>query len=65
LTWIIPLSIVSYLLLILPGMAIGGGDLQQSSGAPRGHGRRYLAALLIPVGCWFVVALVWGLFVKL
>jgi hypothetical protein len=64
LLWIISLSMVSYLLLILPGMAVVGRDLPQPWGAQRGRGRRYLAAVLIPVGCWFVVALVDGLFVR-
>jgi hypothetical protein len=64
LIWIIPPSIVSYLLLILPGMAVVGRILPQPSVNLRGRGRRYLAALFIPVGCWLVVAMVEALFVK-
>jgi hypothetical protein len=64
LLWIIPLSMVSYLLLILPGMAVAGRDLPQPWAAQRERGRRYLVAVLIPVGCWFIVALVARLFVK-
>ena len=62
---IIPLSIVSYLLLILPGMVIVGRNLPEPSIVLRGRGRRYLAALLIPVGCWFGVAIVIGLLFKM
>lgn len=65
LIWIIPLSIVSYLLLILPGMVIIGRNLPEPSIVLRGRGRRYLAALLIPVACWFGVAIVLRLFIKM
>jgi hypothetical protein len=65
LIWIIPLSIVSYLLLILPGMAVVGRDLPQPTVDLGGRGRRYCAALLIPLGCWVGVAIVIGHFIKL
>jgi hypothetical protein len=64
LIWIIPLSIVSYLLLILPGMVVFGRDLPQPSNVQTGRGRRYSAALLLPVGCWLGVAIVIGNFAK-
>ena len=65
LIWIIPLSIVSYLLLILPGMAVVGRNLPQPLVDLRGRGRRYLTALLIPVACWLGVAIAIGLFIKM
>jgi hypothetical protein len=65
LIWIIPLSIVSYLLLILPGMAVVGRYLPQPPVDRRGRVRSCLAAILIPAGCWFGIALVMGLFFKL
>jgi hypothetical protein len=65
LIWIIPLSIVSYLLLVLPGLVVVGRDLPRPSDVLQGRGRRYLSALLIPVGCWLGVAIVMGFFVKL
>jgi hypothetical protein len=64
LVWIIPLSIVSYLLLILPGLAVVGRNLPHPSVVRRGRGRRYMAALVIPVGCWLLVAVVAGRFLK-
>ena len=64
LIWIIPLSIVSYLLLILPGMAVVGRYLPQPEVDQR-RVRSYLAAILIPVGCWLAVAIVTGIFFKL
>ena len=51
LIWIIPLSIVSYLLLILPGMAVVGRYLPQPSVDRERRVRSYLAAILVPVGC--------------
>jgi hypothetical protein len=65
LIWIIPLSIVSYLLLILPGMVVVGRNLPQPLVVLRGRVRSYLAALLIPVGCWLAVAIVIGHFIKM
>ena len=65
LIWIIPLSIVSYLLLILPGIAVVG---RYSPEPPLNRQRRvrsHLAAILIPVGCWLGVAILMGLFFKL
>jgi hypothetical protein len=65
LIWIIPLSVVSYLLLILPGIAVVGRFLPQPPVARRGRVRSYLAAILIPVGCWLGVAILMGFFFKL
>jgi len=62
--WIIPLSIVSYLLLILPGVAVVGKFLPQPPVVHRRRVRPYLAAILLPVGCWLVVAIVMGLFFR-
>jgi hypothetical protein len=65
LIWIIPLSIISYLLLILPGMAVVGKFLPQPSVAPARRVRPYLAALFLPVSCWLGMAVVMGIFFKL
>ncbi len=65
LIWIIPLSIVSYLLLILPGIAVVGKYLPQPPIDRRGRVRAYLAAIFVPVGCWLGVAIFMGLFFKL
>jgi hypothetical protein len=65
LIWIIPLSIVSYLLLILPGIAVVGRYLPQPPVDRRGRLRSYLAAILLPVGCWLGVAILMGVFFKL
>ena len=65
LIWIIPLSIVSYLLLILPGMAVVGMYLPQPPVDHRRRVRSYLAAMLIRVGCWFGMAIFVGFFFKL
>jgi hypothetical protein len=64
LIWIIPLSIVSYLLLILPGIAVVGRYLPQHAVDQR-RVRSYLAAILFPVGCWLTVAVFMGFFFKL
>jgi hypothetical protein len=64
LIWIIPLSIVSYLLLVLPGLAVISMDLLGPPGDVRNRGWRYLVALLVPVGCWLGVAVVLGPFVS-
>jgi hypothetical protein len=65
LIWIVPLSLVSYLLLILPDIAVIGKHLPQPPVDRRGRVRSYLAAILIPVGCWLGVAILIGLSVKL
>jgi hypothetical protein len=65
LIWIIPLSIVSYLLLIVPGIAVVGRFLPQPPVDRRRRVRSYLAAILLPVGCWLGVAILMGLFFKL
>ena len=65
LIWIIPLSIGSYLLMILPGMAVVARDLPQATIDLGGRGRRYCAALFIPFGCWVGMAIVIGFFFKL
>ncbi len=54
--WIIPLTIVSYLLLILPGLAVVSAGLPKTSINRRPRARGYVAALLFPVACWFAVA---------
>jgi hypothetical protein len=64
LIWIIPLSIVSYVLLILPGIAVVGRYLPQPPVNRRWRVRPYLAAILIPVGCWLGMAILMGLFFR-
>jgi hypothetical protein len=64
LIWIIPLSIVSYLLLVLPGIAVVGRFLMQPPVDRRARVQSYLAAILIPVGCWLGMAIVMGLYFK-
>jgi hypothetical protein len=46
-------------------MAVVGRNLPQLLVVLQGCGRRYLAALLILVGCWFVVAITIRLFIKM
>jgi hypothetical protein len=65
LIWIIPLSIVSYLLLILPGMAVVGRYLPEPPVVHRRRVRPYLAAIFLPVSWWLGVAVVMGNFFKL
>jgi hypothetical protein len=65
LIWIIPLSIVSYLLLILPGIAVVGRYFPQTPVNRRWRVRPYLAAILLPVSCWLGAAVVMGLFFKI
>jgi hypothetical protein len=65
LIWIIPLSIASYLLLIMPGLAIVGGYLPQPPVDRRRRARAYLAAIILPVSCWLAVAVVMGRFFKI
>lgn len=64
-TWIIPLSIVSYVLLILPGVAAVARHLPRLSADRRGRIRSHVAAILLPVGCWLATAIVTGFFVKI
>jgi hypothetical protein len=65
LIWIIPLSIVSYLLLILPGIAVVGRYLPKPPVGRQRRVRSYVAAILLPVGCWLGVAILMGIFFKL
>ena len=63
--WIIPLSIVSYLLLVLPGIAAVGPILPplREDRSPRTRG--YLAALFVPVACWILAAVLISRYVKI
>ena len=63
--WIIPLSIVSYVLLIVPGMAAVNASLARSSPEAPARTRGYLAALLVPVGCWILAAVLISRYVKI
>jgi hypothetical protein len=64
LIWIIPLSIVSYLLLVLPGIAVVGRYLPQPPVDRRWRVRPYLTAIFLPVSCWLGAAVVMGFFFK-
>lgn len=63
--WIVPLSIVSYLLLILPGIAAVGPNLSPLAGDRRPRIRGYMAALFVPVSCWILAAVVISRYVKI
>jgi hypothetical protein len=65
LIWIIPLSIVSYVLLILPGIAVVGRYLPQPAVDRPRRVRPYLTAIFLPVSCWLGAAVVMGLFFKI
>jgi hypothetical protein len=65
LIWIIPFSIVSLVLLILPGVAVIGKFLPQPPVVHRRRVRPYLAAILLPVSCWLGAVAVMGIFFKI